>query len=75
MYNVEYGQNGSKLIFSEKDGYLSQFTGSYELEVLQIRQIVTSHCSQYRKLTARTFTCQWHPKSEKSRIRNKNMLV
>ena len=33
MYYVEYGQNGSKLIFSEKNGYLSQFPGSYELEV------------------------------------------
>ena len=33
MYYVEYGQNGSKLIFSEKNGYLSQFPGSYELKV------------------------------------------
>ena len=32
MY-VEYGKNGLKLIFSEKDGYLSQFAGSYELGV------------------------------------------
>ena len=31
MYYVEYGQNGSK--FSEKERYLSQFAGSYELEV------------------------------------------
>ena len=30
---VEHGKNGSKLIFSEKDGYLSQFAGSYELGV------------------------------------------
>ena len=34
MYYVEYNKNGSKLIFSEKDGYLSHFAGSYELEVL-----------------------------------------
>ena len=33
MYYVEYGRNGSKLIFSEKNGYLSKFPGSYELEV------------------------------------------
>ena len=33
MYYVEYGKNGSKLIFLEKDGSLSQLTGSYELEV------------------------------------------
>ena len=34
MYYVEFDKNGSKLIFSEKDGYLSQFAGSHELEVL-----------------------------------------
>ena len=28
-----YGKNGSKLIFSEKDGSLSQFAGSFELEL------------------------------------------
>ena len=33
MYYVEYGKNDSKLIFSEKDGYLSQYAGSNELEV------------------------------------------
>ena len=33
MYYVEYGKNGSILIFSEEDGYLSHFAGSYELEV------------------------------------------
>ena len=30
---VEYGKNGLKMIFSEKDENLSQFVGSYELEV------------------------------------------
>ena len=33
MYYVEYGKNESKLIFSDKDGYLSQSAGSYELKV------------------------------------------
>ena len=33
MFFVEYVKNWSKLIFSEIDGYLSQFAGSYELEV------------------------------------------
>ena len=33
MHYVKYGKNGLKLIFSEKDGYLSQFAGSYELEI------------------------------------------
>ena len=33
MFYVEYGKYGSKLIFSEKDGYVSQFAGSNELEV------------------------------------------
>ena len=32
MY-VECGKNGSNLIFSEKDGYLSQLAGSFELGV------------------------------------------
>ena len=50
MYYVEYGKNGSKLIFSEKDWYLSQFAGSYELEAPFKSDKVTSHCSQYRNL-------------------------
>ena len=46
MYYVEYGKNGSILIFSEKDGYLSHFAGSYELEVPFKSDKVTSHFSQ-----------------------------
>ena len=49
MYYVEYGKKkGSKLVFSEKDGYLSQFAGSYEPEVPFKSDKVTSHFSQYR---------------------------
>ena len=66
MYYIEYGTNGLKLIFSEKDWYLYQLAGSYELEVPFKSDKVTSHCSQYRKLTAKTFTCQWHPKSREN---------
>ena len=55
MYFVEYGKNGSKMIFSEKDGYLSQFAGIYELEV----PFKSDKVSPDRKLTAKTFTCQW----------------
>ena len=75
MYYVEYGKNGSKLIFSEKDGYLSQFAGSYELEVPFKSDKVTSHFSQYRKLTTKTFPCQWHPKSRENLELGKNRLV
>ena len=55
MYYVEYGKNGSKLIFSEKDGYLSQFDGIYELEV----PFKSDKVSPDRKLTTNTFTCHW----------------
>ena len=75
MYYVEYGKNGSKLIFSEKDGYLSQFAGSYELEVPFKSNTATSHFSQYRKLTVKTFTCQWHPKSRENLELGKERLV
>ena len=66
MYYVEYGKNDSRLIFSEKDGYLSQFAGSYELKVPFKSDKITSHFSQNRKLTAKSFTCQWHPKSREN---------
>ena len=55
MYYVEYGKNESKLIFVEKDGYLSQFAGIYELEV----PFQSDKVSPDRKLTAKTFTYQW----------------
>ena len=75
MYYVDYGKNGSKLIFSEKDGYLSQFAGSHELEVPFKSDNATSHFSQYRKLAAKTFTCQWHPKSrENLELGNKRLV-
>ena len=67
MYYVEYGKNGSKLIFSEKNGNFSQFAGSYKLE----RQSVTSHCSQYRKLTQIPLHVNGIPSQGKSRTRNK----
>ena len=46
-------KNGSKLIFLEKDGYLSQFAGIYELEI----PFKSDKVSPDRKLTAKTFTC------------------
>ena len=59
MFFVEYGKKGSKLmsklIFSEKDGHLSQFAGSYDLEL----PFKSDKVSPDRKLTAKTFTCQW----------------
>ena len=55
-------KNGSKLIYSEKDGYLSQFAGNYELEV----PFKSEKVSPDMKLTAKTFTYDvngcWHPK-------------
>ena len=51
MYYVEYGKNVSKLIFSEKDGYLSQFACIYELEV----PFKSDKVSPDRKLTAKTY--------------------
>ena len=61
MYYVEYGKNGSKLIFSEEEGHLSQFAGSYDLEL----PFKADKISPDRKPTAKTFTCQccWRPKS------------
>ena len=55
MYYVEYGKNGSKLIFSEKDGHLSQFPGSYDFDL----PFKSDKVSPDRKLKAKTFTCQW----------------
>ena len=55
MYYVEYGKNGSKLKFSEKDGHLSQFAASYDLEL----PFKSDKVPPDRKLTAKTFTCQW----------------
>ena len=76
MYYVEYGKNGSKLIFSEKDGYLSQFAGSYELEVPFKSDKVTSHFSQYRKLTTKTFTFSMASQvKRKSRTRQKQVSI
>ena len=55
MYYLEYGKSGSKLIFSEKDGHLSQFAGSYDLEL----PFKSDKMSPDRKLTVKTLTCQW----------------
>ena len=56
-----------KWIFSEKDWYLSQFAGSYELEVPFQSEKVSPH---YMKLTAKTFTYDvdgcWHPKPKEN---------
>ena len=55
MYYVEYGKNGSKRTLSEKDGHLSQFAGSNDFEL----PFKSDKVSPDRKLTAKTFTCQW----------------
>ena len=55
MYYVEYGKNGLKLIFLEKEGHLSLFAGSYDLEL----PFKSGKVSPDRKLKMKTLTCQW----------------
>ena len=73
MYYVEYG---SKLIFSEKDGYLSQFAGSYELEVPFKSDNVNSHFSQLGRANSEDLYMSMASQvKRKSRTRQKKVSI
>ena len=64
MYYVEYGKNGLKWIFSEKDRHLSQFAGSYDLE-LPFKSDKVSLDRKLQQIPLHANGC-WHPKSSEN---------